>query len=137
MKLEVQVSLGSVDVAELLAAADLLVSPVRYESYGLNVHEAVCRGVPVLVSRRAGVTERFTAKVSDMVLPDPEDVEDLIVKLRRWRSAMADWRARIFSVGAELRRYTWTDMAARIVSLVEDTSRRELGHASQAKTRNV
>src|SRR5439155_18183559 len=34
--------LGFTDgIYELLAATDLLVSPVRYESYGLNVHEAL------------------------------------------------------------------------------------------------
>ncbi len=38
-------------LAEVFAASDLLVSPVRYEAYGLNVHEAVCRGVPRSVSR--------------------------------------------------------------------------------------
>lgn len=41
-------------VTEVLAAADVLVSPVRYESYGLNVQEALCSGVPAIVSRRAG-----------------------------------------------------------------------------------
>ena len=35
-------------IYDLLAAADLLVSPVRYEPYGLNVQEAICRGVPAL-----------------------------------------------------------------------------------------
>ena len=44
-------------VRDLLAAADLLVSPVRYEAYGLNVQEAICRGVPAIVSSAAGVAE--------------------------------------------------------------------------------
>jgi len=48
--------LGSTDrIPEVLAAADLLVSPVRYEAYGLNVQEAICRGVPAMVSRDAGM----------------------------------------------------------------------------------
>src|SRR4029078_13689650 len=47
-------------VGEWLAAADLLVSPVRYEAYGLNVQEAICRGVPAMVSATAGVAERYT-----------------------------------------------------------------------------
>jgi len=31
------------DVRKILAASDLLVSPARYEAYGLNVHESLCR----------------------------------------------------------------------------------------------
>jgi glycosyltransferase involved in cell wall biosynthesis len=112
--------LGFVDeMAGLLAAADLLVSPVRYDAYGLNVQEALCRGVPALVSRRAGVTERFTAEMSDMVLADPEDVGEVVTRLLWWRQAMEAWRARTAGLGAQLRRHTWTDMAARIVSLAE------------------
>ena len=40
------------DVPAVLAACDLLVSPARYEPYGLNVHEALCCGLPALVSPR-------------------------------------------------------------------------------------
>ena len=47
--------LGFTDrIFDLLAAADLLISPVRYEPYGLNVQEAVCRGIPALVSTARG-----------------------------------------------------------------------------------
>ena len=75
-------------LAEVFAASDLLVSPVRYEAYGLNVHEAVCRGVPALVSRQAGVAERYPDALSEMLLPDPEDAADLAARLLRWRSLM-------------------------------------------------
>src|SRR5205807_4892796 len=73
-------------VFDLLAAADLLVSPVRYEPYGLNVQEAVCRGVPSVVSACAGVAEEYPADLADMLLPDPDDATDLAARLRRWRA---------------------------------------------------
>ena len=38
------------DVAPVIAAADVLVHPARYEAYGLGVHEALCRGLPAIVS---------------------------------------------------------------------------------------
>ena len=38
------------DVATVIAAADVLVHPARYEAYGLGVHEAICRGVPAIVT---------------------------------------------------------------------------------------
>ena len=56
-------------VRDLLAAADLLVSPVRYEAYGLNVHEALCRGAAVMVTCTAGVVERFDHDLEPSLLP--------------------------------------------------------------------
>ncbi len=47
-------------VFDVLAASDLLVSPTRYEPYGLNVQEALCCGVPAIVSASAGVAERYS-----------------------------------------------------------------------------
>jgi glycosyltransferase involved in cell wall biosynthesis len=65
------------DVATILAASDLLASPTRYEAYGLNVHEAICRGVPALVSRSAGVAERYPPELRSWLLDDPDDVVTL------------------------------------------------------------
>jgi glycosyltransferase involved in cell wall biosynthesis len=112
--------LGATDrIKELLAAADLLVSPVRYEAYGLNVQEAICRGVPALVSSCAGVAERYTDALVPMLLSDPNDVEDLVRKLLLWRSNPLYCKQQFEPLGARLRRYTWADMAAQIVSIVE------------------
>src|SRR5262249_35298500 len=103
----------------LLAAVDLLVSPVRYEAYGLSVQEAVCRGAPALVSATAGITERFSNEVRELVLDSPNDADTLAGRLLGWRSAIDHWRDRFGQFSGELRRYTWTDMAARIVTLAE------------------
>ena len=54
------------DVVDLMAAADLLVHPARYEAYGLAVHEALCCGVPVIVSSAAGIAERMPANLADL-----------------------------------------------------------------------
>jgi glycosyltransferase involved in cell wall biosynthesis len=104
---------------EVLAACDLLVSPVRYESYGLNVHEAVCRGVPALVSRGAGVAERYTDPLSEMLLPDPEDAADLSARLVNWRRSLESWKEEFAPLAFELGRRTWADVAAEFVALAE------------------
>lgn len=106
-------------VGELLTAADLLVSPARYEAYGLNVHEAICRGVPALVSRAAGVAERYPPELSEMILADPADAVELAARLLAWRSEIDAWPARFAPLAEELRRRTWSDMAAEFVALVE------------------
>src|SRR5262249_27072370 len=104
-------------IAEFLAAADVLVSPVRYESYGLNVQEALCRGVPAIVSANAGVTECYSHQLSDLLLPDPEDVGDLVQRLIRWREHIDEWRQRVVQFSTALRGYSWQDMAERFYAL--------------------
>jgi glycosyltransferase involved in cell wall biosynthesis len=105
-------------VRELLGAADVLVSPVRYEAYGLNVQEAICCGVPAIVSAGAGVAERYESKFAPLLLPDPEDVHDLVERLWQWRSNMEGWKASFREFGDTLRTYSWRDMARRMVSIV-------------------
>jgi glycosyltransferase involved in cell wall biosynthesis len=106
-------------VKDLLAAADLLVSPTRYEAYGLNVQEAICRGVPAFVSANAGVAERYRRELRDFLLPDPDDVDDLTERLLNWRRNVAASKERVMPLAQQMRRYTWSDMAARIVEIAE------------------
>jgi glycosyltransferase involved in cell wall biosynthesis len=107
-------------VLDVLAASDLLVSPARYDSYGLNVQEALCCGVPAIVSANAGVAEQYPPELSGLLLPNPEDRDDLGNRMLQWRRDMAGWMQRIQPTMRILRRYTWDDMARRIVELVED-----------------
>jgi glycosyltransferase involved in cell wall biosynthesis len=119
--------LGFTDrIADLLAAADLLVSPVRYEAYGLSVHEAICCGVPAMVPRTAGVAELYTAELQPLLIEDPEDVEALVASLLRWRQARIYWREKVESFSLRLRNYTLNDMAQRIVNLCSENSRNEV-----------
>jgi len=104
-------------VRDLLAAADLLVSPVRYEPYGLNVQEAICRGVPAIVSAGAGVAEKYGPEFTPMLLQDPENITDLVEKLSRWRCNMERWQASFRHFGDALRAYGWRDMACQMVSI--------------------
>jgi glycosyltransferase involved in cell wall biosynthesis len=93
------------------------VSPVRYEAYGLNVQEAICRGIPAIVSANAGVAERYGSECAALLLPDPEDIDDLVERLQAWRSKMHEWQACFEEFGKILREYGWTDMASQIVSI--------------------
>ena len=106
-------------ITEILAAADVLVSPVRYESYGLNVQEALCCGVPAIVSRNAGVAERYPAELDDLLLPNPEDASDLAMRLLRWRAGIEDFKRRIVPLSAMLRGWTWGDMAAQMIAAID------------------
>jgi glycosyltransferase involved in cell wall biosynthesis len=105
-------------VFDLLAASDLLVSPVRYEPYGLNVQEAICRGVPAVVSAVAGVAEEYPAELADAILKNPDDPGELAGRLRQWRADVHGWRVRFAPLSDRLRARTWDDMAREVVRTV-------------------
>ena len=105
------------DVPALLAAADLMVHPARYEAYGLAVHEAICSGVPTLVSASTGIAERFPSALSDLLLNDVESGADLSARLRRWRGDVEAFRRRTRAFAVELRMRTWDDMSREIADL--------------------
>lgn len=107
------------DVPRVLAACDALVAPTRYEAYGQGVHEAICCGLPAIVSESAGVAERYPSELRDLLLADPENVEDLVTRLRNWRSHAEKYRTAVAAMSNQLRAHTWNDMAAQIVRLVE------------------
>jgi hypothetical protein len=105
-------------VREVLAASDLLVSPVRYESYGLNVQEAICRGAGVMVTANAGIVERFDGALSDSVLPANVTSSALAETLQAWVHDVDGWKRRAASTAAKLQSRSWDDMAAEIVAHV-------------------
>lgn len=109
------------DVPHLLQAADGLVHPARYEAYGLGVHEAICCGLPAIVSATAGVVERYPAHSRELILSDPENVAELVERLRHWRANLESFAVRVRPFSDQLRTRTWTDMARDIRDIVLHT----------------
>ncbi len=104
------------DVPALLAAADALVHPARYEAYGLAVHEAICSGVPVIVSSAAGIAERFPCQLSELLIEDADSAADLCTRFRRWRAEADEFTRRTREFGADLRTRSWDDMSREIAA---------------------
>ena len=67
------------ELDELYAAADLLVAPSRFESFGLILVEAMMFGRPVVASRVGGIVEIVDDSCG--VLVAVEDAEDLAINL--------------------------------------------------------
>ncbi len=107
------------DVPEILAGLDVLVHPARYEAYGLSVHEAICRGLPALVTASAGVAERYPSELRDLLITDPDDPGELEERLVHWRRSIDRYREHVVSLSETLRRRTWNEMSRDIVALVE------------------
>ena len=104
------------DMPAVFAACDVLIHPARYEAYGLGVHEALCRGLPAIVSATAGVAERYPADLGNLLLQDPESVSELTERLASWR-ADETIAGRVAEFGARLRARTWDHMAHEIAEL--------------------
>lgn len=107
------------EIPTVLAAADLLVSPARYEAYGLNVQEAICRGVPTFVTEVAGVAERYPQSLHSFLLANDDNSEELVRKILAWRTGIATWREEFRIFGDNLRAFDWDAMAREMVALSE------------------
>ena len=105
------------DVAAVLAASDLLIAPSRYEPYGLNVQEALARGVPAITSRRSGVASTYPPSLQPLLVNDPEDVGALVEAVNAWRAARGRFAAAAADWSAVVRRYSWSDMAEAFVDV--------------------
>lgn len=105
------------DVAGLLKAADVMVAPSRYEPFGLAVLEALCTGVPAIVSREAGVAELYPPNLSELLLDDPEDANELVDRLLAWRRSFRMYREKTAELAVTLRTRTWETMAEEISAL--------------------
>ena len=110
------------DVPELVRAADLLVAPTRYEAYGLGVHEALCCGLPAIVSAEAGVAEQYPADLRPLLLPNPYDADDLAGRVRSLATRAPALEESLRRLSSRLRARTWDDMAHDFVAAVEHDS---------------
>jgi len=106
------------DVPDLLAACDGLVAPTRYEAYGLGVQEALCTGLPALVSAHAGVAERYPSSLAELLLHHPEDARELETSLRNWRAHHERLRDAVRDLSGQLRTRTWQVMAEEVRALM-------------------
>jgi glycosyltransferase involved in cell wall biosynthesis len=107
------------DVAKVIAASDLLVHPARYEAYGLGVHEAICRGLPAIVSAHAGVAEVYPSGLRDLLIEDVEQPEEIADRIERWRGHIPETAACVAVLSARLRARTWNDMSMDLIQAAE------------------
>jgi glycosyltransferase involved in cell wall biosynthesis len=106
------------DMPDVFAALDALVHPARYEAYGLSVHEALCRGVPALVTALAGVAEQYPPALAELLIDNPDDPAELVERLSKWRCDSDRFRSLVVPLSEKLRARTWDLMASEIAALV-------------------
>lgn len=70
------------DIRIFYAAADCLVAPSLEDSFNLPVLEALSCGLPVIVSRRAGISDFLSHGHDSLLLQDPESSAELADAIR-------------------------------------------------------
>lgn len=105
------------DVERWLRASDLMIHPARYEAYGLAVQEALCCGIPAIVSAHAGVVERFSEALRPLQLNTPESASELTDKIALWIKHQSEFAEEASKVGDVLRETSWSRMAQQMTHL--------------------
>ncbi|MHB0924467.1 MAG: glycosyltransferase [Bellilinea sp.] len=98
------------------SAADVVVVPSHYESFGMVALEAMACGTPVVASQVGGLAFLVQDGVTGFVVPngEPELLGQHLIELL----LDPQLRARLGSQGAEIARgYSWDTIAARILTL--------------------
>jgi glycosyltransferase involved in cell wall biosynthesis len=108
------------DVSWVLAGADALVAPTRYEPFGVGVLEAIAKGLPAIVSASAGVAELYPPELRHLLLEDPESARELVEKLTAWRRGHETAREAVAAFSARVRARSWDVMAEDIVRLAAE-----------------
>ena len=106
------------DPAAAYSAADVLVHPTIYDTFGLVVAEAMGYGLPVIVSRAAGVSELIKHGESGWILETGSAAETATALAALARDSQV--RQRLGEAGRQLAaRRTWDDVAADTLSVYQ------------------
>ena len=103
-------------------AADIFLLPTLNEPFGMAVLEAMAAGLPVIVSKDAGVAELLQHEKTTILLENPRNAEEIAAAVMR----LSDARDR-FAMGQRAREavssLTWERMADEIESLYREVVR--------------
>ncbi|MCC6235349.1 MAG: glycosyltransferase family 4 protein [Verrucomicrobiales bacterium] len=87
-------------------AADVLVYPTQYESFGMVVAEAMASALPVIVGREAGVAELIEDQTTGLLVP-ADNPDALTAKLRLLAHDAPFARALGSAARATIERHSW------------------------------
>jgi len=116
------------DVLQFYAAADAYIAPSLEDAFAIPPLEAMACGLPVVVSRRAGVSELITDECDGLILEDPSDAHELAVKIQRLYEN-TKLRQTLGENGRETaERYTWNYNAERLMQIFELILKKNSAH---------
>ena len=116
--------LGKRDQATLpyyYSAADVLIMPSHYESFGMVALEAMACGTPVVASQVGGLAFLVQDGVTGYVVPDdnPELLAERLTRLLR----DPQLRARLgFQAAEYARQYAWENIVERLANVYSEVT---------------
>jgi UDP-glucose:(heptosyl)LPS alpha-1,3-glucosyltransferase len=105
------------DIPDLMAAADLLVHPARYDTTGTVILEAVVNGLPVVTTSTCGYAQHVMAAQAGIVIREPFNAAAFAVALSAAEDAARrdQWSASAERYGAQSFLYDGRMRAAEII----------------------
>lgn len=119
------------DVELYYASADAYVGPSLEDAFSLPPLEAMASGLPVIVSRKAGVSEIVTHGKDALVLEDPKNADELALLIGQIYNDESLRRELSEQAVVTARRFTWDTNAEQMKMLFD---RSLAGKASQPQT---
>jgi UDP-glucose:(heptosyl)LPS alpha-1,3-glucosyltransferase len=106
------------DIPQLMAAADLLVHPARYDTTGTVILEALVNGLAVVTTEVCGYATHVTVANAGLVIPEPFRQSALVGALAEAQSAerRMTWSANGVAYGERTDLYSGLDRAADIIA---------------------
>jgi UDP-glucose:(heptosyl)LPS alpha-1,3-glucosyltransferase len=104
-------------IAELMAAADLLLHPARYDTTGAVILEAIVNGLPVITTSACGYATHVTAAQAGTVIQEPFSSSSLLAALEAARSPTCSlsWSRSGVEYGQRSYLYTGRTKAAELI----------------------
>lgn len=103
-------------VEKVYAAGDALLLPTPYDSFGMVVSEAMACGLPVVVSREAGVAELIRPGVNGLLLDDLTSHVELAQHMRSLQNR--PWAEMLGRGGREtIEKLTWDTVAEQTLQV--------------------
>ncbi|WPL10856.1 glycosyltransferase family 4 protein [Thiorhodovibrio litoralis] len=70
------------ETLQLMSQADVMIHPSLKDRSPQTYTEAICLGLPVLISKSSGVDDAYVSRFADEVVFDPCDISDIAQKMR-------------------------------------------------------
>lgn len=107
------------NIEQFFAAADALVFPTLYDSFGLVITEAMASGLPVITSSEAGASELISTGIDGIVTQSAWDSSEIASFLMALRDDPAQ-RARIGEAARKrIEHFTWDRTAEQTLAVYQ------------------
>lgn len=110
---------GTDRIVDAYAAADLFVFPTVYDAFGMVVSEAMACGLPVIMSRAAGVAELIQDASEAVVLDSPLNVGEWVSSVKALLSNPARRNQLGLAARRRMENHSWARAARNTLSLYE------------------